>query len=349
MKRTFLLIYEAAAGVVMAFVSQKPSAHYSIAAAAAAGTLHITSAPSTSTHSPCSFPAIRSHLCHLQVLGQSRSWVLRLLNYEDEVFALVSLLLERHSLSTMHATFAESLYGLKRQPAPPSSLQQTAAAAAGGGTPGAGSALGLLSRKQQYQALLCEVRKQLTSAANGFFLFGCWVSATACVLVARCWVVFDAQCALLAGSIADAGVGSCASALSAAAVKRSTSAITAEQPRQVPFALAVMGVPELVSFVAVYSWAPIFTPNLGCILGVCCWLLPVQVLLPYLQAKCAHLYSRHAQQQGGVLGMALARSAQQQQQQQQQQQVSHVAAVTAMSAAFSLSSSFCLAINITPR
>jgi hypothetical protein len=38
----------------------------------------------------------------------------------------------------------------------------------------------------------------------------------------------------------------------------------------------------------------------------------VQVLLPYLKAKCDHLYARHAQQQGGVLGLALARSAQQQ-------------------------------------
>jgi hypothetical protein len=42
-------------------------------------------------------------------------------------------------------------------------------------------------------------------------------------------------------------------------------------------------------------------------------LLAVQVLLPYLKAKCDHLYARLAQQQqGGVLGLALARSAQQQ-------------------------------------
>jgi hypothetical protein len=93
----------------------------------------------------------------MQVLGQSRSWVLRLLNYEDEVFALVSLLLERHSLSTMHATFAESLYGLKRQPVQPN--MPTAAAGQAAAAAGSGTTLGLLSRKQQYQALVCEVRK----------------------------------------------------------------------------------------------------------------------------------------------------------------------------------------------
>jgi hypothetical protein len=43
-----------------------------------------------------------------------------------------------------------------------------------------------------------------------------------------------------------------------------------------------------------------------------CILRAVQVLLPYLKAKCDHLYARHAQQQGGVLGLALAHSAQQQ-------------------------------------
>jgi hypothetical protein len=100
-------------------------------------------------------------IIRMQVLGQSRSWVLRLLNYEDEVFALVSVLLERHSLFTMHATFAESLYGLKRQPVTPRTSPAAAAAAA---APGASSALGLLSRKQQYQALLCEVRNSRSSA-----------------------------------------------------------------------------------------------------------------------------------------------------------------------------------------
>lgn len=42
--------------------------------------------------------------------------------------------------------------------------------------------------------------------------------------------------------------------------------------------------------------------------------LAPQVLLPYLKAKCDRLYARHAQQQGGVLGLALARSGHQQQQ-----------------------------------
>jgi hypothetical protein len=85
--------------------------------------------------------------------------VLRLLNYEDEVFALVSLLLERHSLSNMHATFAESLYGLKRQPVQPNMPTAAAGQAAAAAAAGSGTTLGLLSRKQQYQALVCEVRK----------------------------------------------------------------------------------------------------------------------------------------------------------------------------------------------
>lgn len=39
----------------------------------------------------------------------------RLLDYEDEVVALVCLLLDRHCLHGLEATFAESLYGLKRE------------------------------------------------------------------------------------------------------------------------------------------------------------------------------------------------------------------------------------------
>lgn len=83
------------------------------------------------------------------MLGQSRSWILGLLTYEDEVYAAVSLLLEHHSLSTMHATFAESLYGLKRQPAAGQSSSHSSQSPIPGGLQ--------LSRKQQYQALACQV------------------------------------------------------------------------------------------------------------------------------------------------------------------------------------------------
>lgn len=113
----------------------------------------------------------------LQVLGQSRSWLLRLLQYEDEVFAVVSLLLERHSLANLHATFAESLYGLKRQPvqhqhhqpasSKSSSRQQANASSSSSSSSAALAAAGvqvassdtplLLNKQQQRQALLCQV------------------------------------------------------------------------------------------------------------------------------------------------------------------------------------------------
>lgn len=101
----------------------------------------------------------------LQVAGQSHRWALQLLNYEDEVFALVSLLLERHSLATLHATFAESLYGLKRRPAAqqqqqtPLSQRVSSTATASGGVQQAAASepTVLLTSHQQRQALLCQV------------------------------------------------------------------------------------------------------------------------------------------------------------------------------------------------
>lgn len=87
----------------------------------------------------------------MQVLGQSRGWLLRALSYEDEVFALVSLALERHSLASTHATFAESLYGLRRRPAPRLGQHVAADGAAGTTTP-------LLSGLELNKALACAVR-----------------------------------------------------------------------------------------------------------------------------------------------------------------------------------------------
>jgi hypothetical protein len=90
---------------------------------------------------------------------------LQLLNYEDEVFALVSLLLERHSLATLHATFAESLYGLKRRPAAQEQPQQQFSQrfSSTNSTPGgvqqaaASEPTVLLTSHQQRHALLCQV------------------------------------------------------------------------------------------------------------------------------------------------------------------------------------------------
>lgn len=120
----------------------------------------------------------------MQVLGQSRGWVLRLLNYEDEVFAAVALLLERHSLSNFHATFAESLYGLKRQSAPPEQNADLSASAQGSsrlaatGSSGSASQQGsLLTKQQQHQALLCQVRHSWPGSCRGNAATG--VSSTA--------------------------------------------------------------------------------------------------------------------------------------------------------------------------
>ncbi|KAJ9523204.1 hypothetical protein QJQ45_023990, partial [Haematococcus lacustris] len=62
-------------------------------------------------------PSLKSALVYaLSVLSQRRSWLHRLLTYEDEVLATLMLVVDWHSLSTVHATFAESLYGLRRKP-----------------------------------------------------------------------------------------------------------------------------------------------------------------------------------------------------------------------------------------
>lgn len=97
--------------------------------------------------------------------------MLRLLQYEDEVFAVVSLLLERHSLANLHATFAESLYGMRRQPvqrhhdASSSSSSQAALAAAGVQQALSEPPL-LLNKQQQRQALLCQASARLAWLAG---------------------------------------------------------------------------------------------------------------------------------------------------------------------------------------
>ncbi|KAF2559593.1 hypothetical protein F2Q68_00018317 [Brassica cretica] len=51
----------------------------------------------------------------LGVFALRRSFLHRILDYEDEFFASLILVLEGHSLRTTDASFAESLYGLKRK------------------------------------------------------------------------------------------------------------------------------------------------------------------------------------------------------------------------------------------
>ncbi|XP_004497382.1 peroxisome biogenesis protein 12 isoform X1 [Cicer arietinum] len=50
------------------------------------------------------------------VLALRRPFLHRFLDYEDESFALLMLVLEAHSLRTTDASFSESLYGLRRRP-----------------------------------------------------------------------------------------------------------------------------------------------------------------------------------------------------------------------------------------
>ena len=81
--------------------------------------------------------------CCLQVFAQRRHYFHRVLNYEDEVFALITLLLDRQSLANGSASFADSLYGLRRAPFSADS---------------AGEKQQPLTKRQRMTALLCLVR-----------------------------------------------------------------------------------------------------------------------------------------------------------------------------------------------
>lgn len=50
------------------------------------------------------------------MFAQRRPFAHRLLDYEDEIFAVISAILDRQSLSNHSASFADSLYGLRRAP-----------------------------------------------------------------------------------------------------------------------------------------------------------------------------------------------------------------------------------------
>ncbi|MCO5568226.1 hypothetical protein L7F22_021922 [Adiantum nelumboides] len=55
-------------------------------------------------------------LYSLGVLAQRRPILHKIIDYSDEAFGLLMLVLEAHSLRTTDASFAESLYGLRRRP-----------------------------------------------------------------------------------------------------------------------------------------------------------------------------------------------------------------------------------------
>lgn len=106
----------------------------------------------------------------LQVLSQRRSWVYRLLAYEDEVFALVALILDHGSLASAGGTFSESLYGLRRAPAESgnagaatgsetssNSSSSRGAVAPAGQAHGGAAAAPMLSHRQRRMALLLSV------------------------------------------------------------------------------------------------------------------------------------------------------------------------------------------------
>jgi peroxin-12 len=85
-------------------------------------------------------PSLRSAVTYtLSVLGQRREWIDRLLDYEDEVLALVVLYLDFQSLRQTSGTFAESIYGLRR-----AQYRRNSAA-------------GPISRRQQLLSLAAEV------------------------------------------------------------------------------------------------------------------------------------------------------------------------------------------------
>lgn len=77
---------------------------------------------------PLTFPHAR-----LQVYAQRHPHLLRLLDSEDELFFLISVFLERQSLLNSSASFAESLYSLRRVPHSPSAAVGDAAGTAKGG------------------------------------------------------------------------------------------------------------------------------------------------------------------------------------------------------------------------
>ncbi|KAL4190524.1 hypothetical protein AMTRI_Chr07g76130 [Amborella trichopoda] len=63
-------------------------------------------------------PSLRAALTYsFGVLAQRRPFFHKVLDYDDEFFAMLMIVLETHSLRTTEASFSESLYGLRRRSA----------------------------------------------------------------------------------------------------------------------------------------------------------------------------------------------------------------------------------------
>lgn len=107
-------------------------------------------------------PSLKAALVYaLSVYAQRRPVFHGMLDYEDELFALATLLLDRQSLWTRDATFAESLYSLKRVHHRPARDTTPAASSSSnssstGGTNGQPKAKRLTSR-QKWATLLVVV------------------------------------------------------------------------------------------------------------------------------------------------------------------------------------------------
>ncbi|KAK9801364.1 hypothetical protein WJX73_000250 [Symbiochloris irregularis] len=60
-------------------------------------------------------PSLKAAISYsIAVLAQQRPWLHKVLDYEEEVFAIVCAALDRQALAASSATFADSLYGLRR-------------------------------------------------------------------------------------------------------------------------------------------------------------------------------------------------------------------------------------------
>lgn len=96
-------------------------------------------------------PGLKGALLYaLGVAAQRRPSLIRVLDWGDEVYALFSAVLEGSTLASSSATFAESLYALRRAPAG----GEQAAAGGGAAAAGVAGARGRLSAKQRLVCLL---------------------------------------------------------------------------------------------------------------------------------------------------------------------------------------------------
>ncbi|KAL3691530.1 hypothetical protein R1sor_005181 [Riccia sorocarpa] len=100
-------------------------------------------------HLPASLRA--ALLYSLGVMAQRRPILHKVLDYSDEAFSALMLLLEAHSLRISDASFAEALYGLRRRSAVPTSESSAVSNNRSNREPGR---LGAISRRQRNLSVL---------------------------------------------------------------------------------------------------------------------------------------------------------------------------------------------------